>query len=51
VLCDHPDRIAARIYAGLRSDCPCCTFWRGVALGFFVGAFVAIMVIAAPAHF
>ena len=32
-VCDDPDRIGARIFRALRSDCPCCTFWRGVALG------------------
>jgi len=32
-VCDDPDRIGARIFRALRSDCPCCTFWRGFALG------------------
>jgi len=32
-VCDHPDRIGARIFRVLRSDCSCCTFWRGFALG------------------
>jgi hypothetical protein len=50
-LCDHPDRIAARIFVALRSDCNCCTFWRAIVLGLCIGAFVTILVIAALAHF
>lgn len=41
-LCDDPDRFAARVYLALRTDCPCCTFVRGVALGFLLGTAVAL---------
>lgn len=50
-VCDTEERIAARIYAAVRSavdpdadpeddDCPCCAFWRG---GAFVGIIVVIV--------
>jgi hypothetical protein len=32
-VCDRRDRVAARVYLALRTDCGCCTFWRGVVLG------------------
>jgi hypothetical protein len=50
-LCDTPERIPARIFSAVRwlvdksarlpdppADCPCCAFWRGVALGVLLGA-------------
>lgn len=46
-VCDTPDRIPARIFAALESKCPCCTFFRGVALGALVGASIAALIIAA----
>ncbi len=36
-LCDRPDRWGARLYVAVRSDCGCCTFYRGVALGMIFG--------------
>jgi len=36
--CDHPDRYAARLFVALKSDCPCCTFYRGIAVGITLGA-------------
>lgn len=36
-LCDRPDRWGARLYVAVRSDCGCCTFYRGVALGLILG--------------
>lgn len=31
--CDRPERIGARIFVALRTDCPCCLFWRGAIVG------------------
>lgn len=36
-LCDKPDRLGARLYIAVRSECGCCTFYRGVAIGVLVG--------------
>lgn len=44
-ICDTPDRFAARVYLALRTDCPCCTFVRGVALGLVIGAAAAAAVL------
>jgi hypothetical protein len=43
-ICDHPERLGARIFIALRVDCDCCTFWRGVVLGFCLCAVIAIAV-------
>jgi hypothetical protein len=40
-ICDRPERIAARVYVALRSDCPCCTAYRFFALGVVLGAAIA----------
>ncbi len=39
-LCDKPDRWGARFYVAVRSDCGCCTFYRGVAIGLLSGGLV-----------
>lgn len=36
-LCDKPDRWGARLYVAVRSECGCCTFYRGVAIGVLAG--------------
>jgi len=47
-LCDRSDRVGWLVYAVLASECPCCTFWRGVALGAVItvclGALLAAMI-------
>jgi len=50
-VCDDPDRIGARIFRALRSDCPCCTFWRGYALGCIASGVAAGLLLAARAWF
>lgn len=42
--CDHPRRIGARIYAAMRTDCPCCLFWREVVYRAVVLALLGLIV-------
>ena len=44
-ICDKRERIAARIFLALQSGCECCTFWRGVMLGFALATVTAYTVI------
>ena len=46
-LCDRPDRWGARMYVAVRSDCGCCTFYRGVALGIIFGIICGAFAVAA----
>jgi hypothetical protein len=46
-VCDTPERIPARIYAWnleRAQGCPCCAFWRGVALGALVCACLSLSI-------
>lgn len=45
-ICDDGDRFAAYLYRALWVECPCCLFFRGVALGFLIGA-AAVVAVAA----
>jgi len=46
VFCDTEDRLPARIFSALGTDCPCCAFWRGAVLGMSVAAIAAVLVYA-----
>lgn len=49
-VCDTPDRLAARAFlalAGRASGCPCCSFYRGLVLGFLSGAALMAALITA----
>jgi hypothetical protein len=36
--CNNPDRYPARIVMALKSECPCCSLYRALAVGFTLGA-------------
>jgi hypothetical protein len=42
-ICDKRSRLLARLFTALEVDCPCCTFYRGVALGVIVGSLVVFL--------
>jgi len=42
-VCDTPDRIPARIFRALGTECACCSFWRGVVFGAFGVALAAFL--------
>jgi hypothetical protein len=36
--CDHPDRFPARAILALKTECPCCSLYRALAVGMVIGA-------------
>jgi len=39
--CTRPDRLPASLLLRLKSDCPCCSLYRALAIGMVLGAAIA----------